>query len=433
MTLERSLSAFERAKRVIPGGVNSPVRAFRAVGGSPIFIKSASGCTIVDLNERTYVDYVMSWGPLILGHAYPPVVKAIQAAAARGTSFGTPTELESELAELVCAMIPSIEKVRFVSSGTEATMSALRLARGFTKRDKVIKFAGCYHGHADAFLISAGSGALTNGVPDSPGVTAGTARDTIVVDYNDLAAVEAAFAANPEQIAAVIVEPYAANMGLVLPVPGFLQGLRDLTTRHGALLIFDEVVTAFRVSPGGAQERERVLPDLTTLGKIIGGGLPVGAFGGRADVMAALSPEGPVYQAGTLSGNPLAMAAGIATLRTLLRDQPYPQLDQVSQRLVEGLEQVFRSHEIPHTTARAGSLVGFFFTSGPVQDLKAAKTSDTQLYGRFFHAMLDRGFYFAPSQFEAAFLSTAHTATEVDRTLAAADDALTSLRSALRT
>jgi glutamate-1-semialdehyde 2,1-aminomutase len=433
MTLERSLSAFERAKRVIPGGVNSPVRAFRAVGGSPIFIKSASGCTIVDLNERTYVDYVMSWGPLILGHAYPPVVKAIQAAAARGTSFGTPTELESELAELVCAMIPSIEKVRFVSSGTEATMSALRLARGFTKRDKVIKFAGCYHGHADAFLISAGSGALTNGVPDSPGVTAGTARDTIVVDYNDLAAVEAAFAANPEQIAAVIVEPYAANMGLVLPVPGFLQGLRDLTTRHGALLIFDEVVTAFRVSPGGAQERERVLPDLTTLGKIIGGGLPVGAFGGRADVMAALSPEGPVYQAGTLSGNPLAMAAGIATLRTLLRDQPYPQLDQVSQRLVEGLEQVFRSHEIPHTTARAGSLVGFFFTSGPVQDLKAAKTSDTQLYGRFFHAMLDRGFYFAPSQFEAAFLSTAHTATEVDRTLAAADDALTSLRSGLRT
>jgi len=433
MTLERSLSAFERAKRVIPGGVNSPVRAFRAVGGSPIFIKSASGCTIVDLNERTYVDYVMSWGPLILGHAYPPVVKAIQAAAARGTSFGTPTELESELAELVCAMIPSIEKVRFVSSGTEATMSALRLARGFTKRDKVIKFAGCYHGHADAFLISAGSGALTNGVPDSPGVTAGTARDTIVVDYNDLAAVEAAFAANPEQIAAVIVEPYAANMGLVLPVPGFLQGLRDLTTRHGALLIFDEVVTAFRVSPGGAQERERVLPDLTTLGKIIGGGLPVGAFGGRADVMAALSPEGPVYQAGTLSGNPLAMAAGIATLRTLLRDQPYPQLDQVSQRLVEGLEEVFRSHEIPHTTARAGSLVGFFFTSGPVQDLKAAKTSDTQLYGRFFHAMLDRGFYFAPSQFEAAFLSTAHTATEVDRTLAAADDALTSLRSGLRT
>ncbi len=427
MTLERSLYAFERAKRVIPGGVNSPVRAFRAVGGSPLFVKSASGCTIVDLNGRTYIDYVMSWGPLILGHAHSAVVKAVQGAAARGTSYGAPTELETELAELVCAMVPSVEKVRFVSSGTEATMSALRLARGFTKRDKVVKFAGCYHGHGDSFLISAGSGALTNGVPDSPGITEGTSRDTIVVDYNDLDAVAAVFAANPGEIAALIVEPYAGNMGLVLPVPDFLQRLRELTARDGALLIFDEVMTGFRVAPGGAQEREGIVPDLTTLGKIIGGGLPVGAFGGRADVMAALSPEGPVYQAGTLSGNPLAMTAGITTLRALSDQAIYRQLEVISRRFTEGLDSIFTHHGVPHTMTRAGSLFGFFFTEGPVRDLRTAKKADTQFYARFFHAMLDRGVYLAPSQFEAGFLSTAHSAADVDRTLAAADDALASL------
>jgi glutamate-1-semialdehyde 2,1-aminomutase len=430
---ERSISAFERAKRVIPGGVNSPVRAFRGVGGSPIFVKSASGCTIVDLDDRTYVDYVMSWGPLILGHAHPAIVKAVQAAAARGTSYGAPTELETELASLVCAAIPSVEKVRFVSSGTEATMSALRLARGFTKRERVVKFAGCYHGHGDSFLISAGSGALTNGVPDSPGITQGTARDTLVVDYNDLAGVEAAFRAHPGEIAAVIVEPYAGNMGLVLPVPGFLSGLRELTALHGAILIFDEVMTGFRVARGGAQERERVSPDLTTLGKIIGGGLPVGAFGGRSDVMAQLSPEGPVYQAGTLSGNPLAMTAGIATLRALSEPGVYRQLDEVSGRFTDGLDALFSRHGVPHTVGRAGSLTGFFFTQGPVRDLRTAKSSDTNFYARFFHAMLDRGFYFAPSQFEAGFLSTAHTAADVDRTLAAADDALASLLAPART
>ena len=305
MNRAKSVAAYDRAKNVIPGGVNSPVRAFRGVGGTPVFIDSASGCTLRDLDGNEYIDYVMSWGPMILGHAYPAIVEAVREAALRGTSYGAPTEAESELAELVIGMVPSIEKVRFVSSGTEATMSALRLARGFTGRAKLIKFAGCYHGHGDSFLISAGSGALTNGVPDSPGVTEGVSRDTIVVEYNDLDAVRAAFAANPKQVAAIIVEPYVGNMGLVLPKPGFLQGLRDLATAAGALLIFDEVMTGFRVARGGAQGRENVTPDLTTLGKIIGGGLPVGAFGGRRDVMAQLSPEGPVYQAGTLSGNRL--------------------------------------------------------------------------------------------------------------------------------
>ncbi|GAC1415284.1 MAG: hypothetical protein NVSMB64_25550 [Candidatus Velthaea sp.] len=319
MNRDRSGAAFERAKKIIPGGVNSPVRAFRSVGGTPVFVKSGRGAEFTDLDGNTYIDYVMSWGPLILGHAHPDVIAAINAAAANGTSFGAPTEAESELAELVIEMVPSVEKVRFCSSGTEATMSALRLARGFTKREKLIKFAGCYHGHGDAFLISAGSGALTNGVPDSPGITAGVSRDTVVVEYNDLAAVRAAFAANEGQIAAVIVEPVVGNMGLVLPQPGFLAGLREISRANGALLIFDEVMTGFRVARGGVQEREGVLPDLTTLGKVIGGGLPVGAFGGRAEIMASLSPEGPVYQAGTLSGNPLAMPSictSSASLRT---------------------------------------------------------------------------------------------------------------------
>jgi glutamate-1-semialdehyde 2,1-aminomutase len=422
-----SRSAFERSKRVIPGGVNSPVRAFRSVGGSPVFVRSGSGATFTDVDGNTYVDYVMSWGPLILGHAYPAVIEAVQRAATLGTSYGAPTEAESELAELVIEMVPSVEKVRFCSSGTEATMSALRLARGFTGRNRVIKFAGCYHGHGDAFLISAGSGALTNGVPDSPGITPGVAADTLVVEFNDLDAVRAAFAAHPGQIAAVIIEPVVGNMGLVLPAPGFLAGLRELTRADGAVLIFDEVMTGFRVSRGGVQGRDGILPDLTTLGKVIGGGLPVGAFGGRAEIMAALSPEGPVYQAGTLSGNPLAMAAGIATLRALRDDSIYAHLETIGTRLIDGLAKVFVRHGVPHTTARAGSMFGFFFAPGPVTNLTSAKTADVARFGKFFHGMLDRGVYLAPSQFEAGFLSAAHSEAQIDETIAAADTTLAEL------
>ena len=432
MTRDRSRAAFERAQRVIPGGVNSPVRAFRSVGGTPVFVRSADGCMLVDLDGNAYIDYVMSWGPLILGHAHPAIVAAVRDAAERGTSYGAPTEAETELAELVIELVPSIERVRFCSSGTEATMSALRLARGFTGRAKVVKFAGCYHGHGDAFLISAGSGALTNGVPDSPGITAGVARDTIVVDYNDIAGLRAAFAAHGAEIAAAIVEPYVGNMGLVLPLPGFLPALRELTERSGSVLIFDEVMTGFRVAPGGAQEREGIRPDLTTLGKIVGGGLPVGAFGGRADIMARLSPEGPVYQAGTLSGNPLAMAAGLATLRGLRAPGLYAQLEVLGARFAAGMSEVFTRHGVPNVTANRGSMVGFFLTDGPVNNLSDAKRSNTALYGRFFHAMLDRGVYLAPSQFEAGFLSTAHRPLDVERTLAAADDALTAVFAAAR-
>ncbi len=415
--------AFAAAKRVIPGGVNSTVRAFKAVGGTPVFVREAQGAYLTDVDGNRYLDYVLSWGPMILGHAHPAVVEAIRDAAGRGTSYGTPTEYETELAQLIVAAVPSVEKVRFCSSGTEATANAIRLARGFTGREKFVKFAGCYHGSADAFLISAGSSALTMGVPDSKGVTAGTARDTIIVPYNDAAAVRAAFEQNPGQIGAVIVEPYVGNMGFVLPLPGFLNALRALTRDHGALLIFDEVMTGFRVALGGVQAREGVLPDLTTLGKVIGGGLPVGAFGGRADVMDRLTPDGDIFQAGTLSGNPLAMAAGIATLRQL-SDATYAHLERLGTRLTSGMADVFHRRGAPHTVAAAGSMMGFFFTAGPVTDLASAKTSDTALYGRFFHAMLDRGVYFAPAQFEAGFLSLAHTEAEIDRTIAAADDAL---------
>jgi glutamate-1-semialdehyde 2,1-aminomutase len=428
---ERSISAFARARNVIAGGVNSPVRAFKSVGGSPVFMKSGSGAILRDLDDHEYIDYVLSWGPLILGHAHPAVVKAIAAAAARGTSFGAPTEAESELAELVISMVPSIDRIRFVSSGTEATMSAIRLARGFTRRPKIVKFAGSYHGHADSFLIAAGSGALTNGVPNSPGVTEGTARDTIVLPFNDAAAVEAAFAAHPGAIAAVVVEPYAGNMGLVLPRPGYLQRLRELCTEYHAILIFDEVMTGFRVAAGGVQEREGVLPDLTTLGKVIGGGLPVGAFGGRADIMAYLSPEGPVYQAGTLSGNPVAMAAGIATLKIIREDRTlFERLEVMTSLLVDGLHEVLSKHNVPHYSTRAGSMFGTFFTEGPVEDLESAMKSDTTLFAKYFGAMLARGIYLAPSQFEAGFVSTAHSTSDVERTLVAADAALEEIFSA---
>jgi len=427
MKVERSISAFARAKRVIAGGVNSPVRAFKAVGGSPIFMKSASGAMLTDLDDHQYVDYVLSWGPLILGHAHPAVVKAIQAAATRGTSFGTPTEAESDLAELVCEMVPSIERVRFVSSGTEATMSAVRLARGFTGRSAIVKFAGCYHGHADAFLIAAGSGALTNGVPDSAGVTAGTAADTIILPFNDAAAVERAFERHGELIAAVIVEPYPGNMGLVPPHDGYLQTLRRVTERNGALLIFDEVMSGFRVAPGGAQSREHVTPDLTTLGKILGGGLPAAAFGGRAEIMHLLSPDGPVYQAGTLSGNSLAMAAGATTLRLLREPETYERLDRTTARLCEGMDAVLTRHGIAHQTVRRGSMFCTFFNSEPVRDLESARRSDTSLYGKFFHAMLASGIYLPPSQLEAAFVSTAHSEADIEHTIAATDHALSTV------
>jgi len=428
MSLERSIAAFARARRVIAGGVNSPVRALGAVGLSPVFMKSGSGALLYDLDGHEYLDYVMSWGALLLGHAHPAVTRAIANAAARGTAFGTPTELESELAELVTSMVPSMQRLRFVSSGTEATMSAVRLARGFTGRAKMVKFAGGYHGHGDSFLISAGSGALTTGVPDSPGITDGTARDTIVVPYNDVAAIEAVFEAAGDAIAAVVVEPYAGNMGLVLPRPGYLARLRELCTAKGSLLVFDEVMTGFRVARGGAQSLEGIVPDLTTLGKIIGGGLPVGAFGGRADVMASLSPEGPVYQAGTLSGNPLAMAAGIATLSIIAEDATlYDRLDETTRRLTEGLDRVMREHRIPHSCSRAGSMFSLFFADGPIADLQDARKSDRSLFAKYFAAMLDRGIYLAPSQFETNFVSTAHTAGDVDLTIAAADASLAQL------
>ncbi len=429
MNRSTSETAFAAAKRVIPGGVNSTVRAFKAVGGTPVFVREAQGAYLTDVDGNRYLDYVLSWGPMIAGHAHPEVVAALQRAAARGSSYGTPTEYETELAELIVAAVPSVEKVRFCSSGTEATANAIRLARGVTGRDKIVKFEGCYHGSADPFLIAAGSSALTMGVPNSKGVPAGTARDTLVVPYNDAVAVRAAFERNPGEIAAVIVEPYVGNMGLVLPVPGFLHALRELTREHDALLVFDEVMTGFRVARGGVQAREGVLPDITTLGKVIGGGLPVGAFGGSAAIMDRLTPDGEVFQAGTLSGNPLAMAAGIATLR-LLGDGVYSHLERLVRRLTDGMAQVFGRHEVPHTLAAAGSMFGFFFADGPVRDLTGAKRSDTALYARFFHAMLDRGFYFAPSQFEAGFLSLAHTEAEIDRTVEAADDALHALRQA---
>jgi glutamate-1-semialdehyde 2,1-aminomutase len=420
----RSAQLFAEAQRLLPGGVNSPVRAFRGVGGTPRFIDHGAGPYLYDVDGNRYIDYVLSWGPLILGHAAPPVVEAITAQAARGTSFGAPTALESELAALICAALPAVEMVRFVSSGTEATMSALRLARAYTGRPRIVKFIGCYHGHADALLVQAGSGVATLGLPDSPGVTPGATADTLSAPYNDLAAVEALFAEHGPTIAAVIVEPVAGNMGLVLPAPGFLEGLRRLTTAHGALLIFDEVMTGFRVAHGGAQALYGITPDLTCLGKVIGGGLPVAAYGGRREIMAQIAPAGPVYQAGTLSGNPLAMAAGIATLQALAAPGVYEGLRAQTAALVEIFTTAARQAGVPLAAGAAGSMWGFFCREGAPQNFAEAKQADTARYARVFHALLDAGIYLAPSQFEAAFVSTAHDAGTLEHTARAVATAL---------
>jgi glutamate-1-semialdehyde 2,1-aminomutase len=426
MTTERTRSraAFERACQLIPGGVNSPARAFGAVGGQPLFIARGEGAYLFDIDGNRYLDYVGSWGPLILGHCHPRVVKAVEQALHNGASFGAPTELETQLAELIVACVPSIEMVRMVSSGTEASMSAIRLARGFTGRDVIVKFAGCYHGHVDSLLVQAGSSATTLGVPNSPGVPAGCTRDTLALRFNDVAGLAEAFQAHGERIAGVILEPVVGNMGLVEPKPEFLSELRRLTEKHGALLIYDEVMTGFRLALGGAQELYRQRPDLTVLGKIVGGGLPVGAYGGRADIMKKVMPAGPVFQAGTLSGNPLAMAAGIATLQELREHPPYARLDQLGKMLVEGLGHAGSSIGVPHRLQRVGSMWTLFFTTDPVTDYDSAKKSDTARFAKFFWAMMDRGVYLPCSQFEAAFLSTAHTEEHIRQTVSAAKEAL---------
>lgn len=425
LALDESRGLFDRAQAVIPGGVNSPVRAFKSVGGSPVFIRRAEGAYIEDEDGNRYVDYVGSWGPMLLGHADPVVVEAVRKAAADSTSFGAPTRIEVEVAELICALVPSIESVRMVNSGTEATMSAVRLARGFTGRDKIIKFEGNYHGHADFFLIAAGSGATTLGQPNSPGVTAGTARDTLLAQFNDLDDVRRLADDHSGEIAALIIEPVAGNMGCIPPAPGFLEGLRTLCDDEGIILIFDEVMTGFRVARGGAQERFGVIPDLTTLGKIIGGGLPVGAYGGRRDIMEQLSPVGPVYQAGTLSGNPLAMAAGHAVLRRLA-DQPdlYERLERAGRRLAEGTKRNLEELGLGYCTTQVGSMGCLFFSNEPVVNYDRAKACDTDLFGQYFHEMLKRGIYLAPSQFEAFFVSSAHGGAEIERTLEAQREAL---------
>lgn len=420
-TFEKSKAAFARAQEVIPGGVNSPVRAFKAVGEAPVFVKHGEGAHITDIDGQTYVDMVCSWGPLILGHRHPAVVAAIQEALEHGTTFGMPTELETEMAALICELIPSVEMVRMVSSGTEATMSALRLARGYTGRDLIVKFEGCYHGHADHLLINAGSGAMTFGVPSSPGVPADVAKETLVAKYNDLASVRALFEEHPAEIAAVIVEPIPGNMGLIMPEEGFLEGLREITSEYGAVLIFDEVISGFRASAGGAQKVFGVTPDLTCLGKIIGGGLPVGAFGGKREIMVHLSPSGPVYQAGTLSGNPLAMSAGFAALSVLKNEQPYDTLAAKGAALADGLRALAEKHGVAVTVNQFGSLLTVFFTDRPVHCYADATTSDTAKFATFFSTMLANGVHLPPSQFECWFLSTAHSQDDLDKVLAAAD------------
>lgn len=413
--MNRSEELFERAKRRIPGGVNSPVRAFRSVGGTPFFTARADGALLHTADGRALIDFVCTWGPAIHGHNHPAIREALQAALANGTSFGTPHAGEVEMAEAVCNRYPSIEKVRMVNSGTEATMSCVRLARGYTGRDRIIKFAGCYHGHVDCLLVKAGSGALTHGHPDSAGVPAAVARDTLVLPYNNEAALEAAFRDHAGEVAAVILEPYPANVGLILPQPGFLARLRELCTAHGAILIFDEVMTGFRLTAGGVQQTERIRPDLTALGKIIGGGLPVGAFGGRAEIMDRLAPLGPVYQAGTLSGNPLAMAAGLASIRLLETGDPYERLENAGRFLAQALREAGRAKGLAVQIPQTGSMWSLFFNERPVTDYETVLRSDTALFGRFFHLALERGVYLPPSPFETCFISTAHDPATLER------------------
>lgn len=421
MNTTRSKELFSRAQKTIPGGVNSPVRAFRSVGADPIFIKKAAGSTITDVDGNDYIDYVGSWGPMILGHCHPLVVDAVKSAIAQGSSFGAPTELEVTLAETVVDAVPSIEMVRMVSSGTEATMSAIRLARGYTGRDKILKFSGCYHGHADSLLVKAGSGAATFGVPDSPGVPGDFAKHTLTAQYNDLNSVKALVEENKHEIACIIVEPIAGNMGTVPPREGFLEGLRTLCTEEGIILIFDEVMTGFRVAYGGAQELYGITPDMTTLGKIIGGGLPVGAFGGKKEIMQLLSPSGGVYQAGTLSGNPLAMTAGIETLKLLRQDGFYSRLEEKSRVLSEGIAAAAKAASYPLYSTRVGSMFCSFFTGEEVYDWATASACDTAVFSKFFRGMLNEGIYLAPSQFETAFVSSAHTDEEIQKTITAAE------------
>lgn len=413
MTVSNDL--FTRAQKIIPGGVNSPVRAFRSVGGAPFFVKKANGATLTDADDRELIDFVCTWGPAIHGHNHPVIRDAIATALANGTSFGTPNPYEVEMAELIVKMVPSVEKVRMVNSGTEATMTAIRLARGYTKRHKVIKFAGCYHGHVDSLLIKAGSGALTLGNPDSAGIPPSFAQETIVLPYNDVAAVEEAFAQYGEQIACIIVEPYPANVGLIFPKPGYLHALRALCSKNGAVLIFDEVMTGFRVAPGGVQEREGVTPDLTTLGKIIGGGLPVGAFGGKAEIMDCLAPVGPVYQAGTLSGNPLAMAAGIAALKLLLEGKVYERLDKMGKQIAAAIQAAAAEVGLPLQVPQVGSMFSIYFSPSPVTNYSEATASATETFTRLFHKALERGVYLPPSAYETYFISTAHEQGAIDQ------------------
>lgn len=425
MNISKSKALFAKAQNFIPGGVNSPVRAFRAVGGEPLFINKADGAFLYDEDGNKFIELINSWGPMLLGHNHPKVKGAIIQAMEDGTSFGAPTAREVEIAELIVSMVPSIEKVRMVNSGTEATMSAIRVARGYTGRDKFIKMEGHYHGHGDSFLIAAGSGAMTMGDPDSPGVTKGTAKDTLIAPYNNLEAIEELVAANPGEIAALILEPVPGNMGLCLPREGYLQGLRDICTREGIVLIFDEVMTGFRLAKGGAQEVFGVTPDMTTLGKIIGGGMPVGAYGGKRDIMEFVSPAGPVYQAGTLSGNPIAMAAGLTMLKHLNEDsEVYAELNHIGTKLTDGIKSINRELGLNYTVNSFGSMYSLFFTDKPVVDFGSAKTSDTVLFGKYFQSMLKRGVYLAPSQFESLFLSTALKDELIDQILVAHKEAM---------
>jgi len=420
MNRTQSEKLFAEALKYIPGGVNSPVRAFRAVGGQPFFVNRASGSRIWDVDGNELIDYVGTWGPAILGHAHPKIISAVKAAADHGTSFGIPNPLEVTMAKLICERVSSVKKIRMTSSGTEACMSAIRLARGFTRRDKIIKFDGCYHGHADSLLVRAGSGALTFGNPDSAGVPPAFTSHTIVLPYNDVEAVKACFAANQNQIAGIIVEPVPGNAGLYLPKPGYLEFLSEITRAHGALLIFDEVMTGFRLARGGAQERFGITPDLSTFGKVIGGGLPVGAFGGRAEIMDCLAPLGPVYQAGTLSGNPLAMAAGLANLEELEASGAYGKLEKLGEQLAAGMKDAAKSAGVPVQINACGSMFCTYFTGTPVHNVADAMKSDRERFKKFFHGMLDAGFYFAPSQFEAGFISTAHSPADIEKTVGAA-------------